>query len=55
MKSKHHSASKKPLPRQKPKTPSVSETLTPSEIERLQQSAKDANDFFKKAFASEKH
>jgi len=56
MKSENYSAStQKPSPQQKPDTSLVSEMLTPSEIEQLQQSKKDANDFFQKEFASKKN
>jgi hypothetical protein len=37
------------------KDKSFQKMLSPSEIERLQQSAKDANAFFQKAFASKKN
>jgi len=47
MKSKKHSSTQ-----QKPDTSLVSEMLTPSEIAQLQQSAKDANAYFQKEFAS---
>ena len=40
----------KPALKKKPATSLVSEMLSPSEIEQVQQSAKDANDFFQKAF-----
>lgn len=38
---------------EKPDTSLVSDMLTPSENEQLQQSKKDDNDFFQKEFASE--
>ncbi len=41
----------KPSPQQNTDTSLVSEMLTLSEREQLQQSKKDANDFFQKAFA----
>ena len=53
MKSKNSSEStQKPLPQQKPDTSTVSDMLTPSEIEQLRQSKKDANTYFQKAFAN---
>lgn len=52
MKSENSSEStRKPSPHQKPDTSMVSEMLTPSEIEQLRQSKKDANAYFQKAFA----
>jgi len=38
----------------KPEIITVSEMLTPSEIEQLHQSARDANDFFQKELAQKK-
>lgn len=52
MKSENISASnQKPLPLQKQETLSVSEMLSPLEIEQLRQSKKDDNDYFQKVFA----
>jgi len=52
MKPKNTSASTpKPLPQQKPDTSSVSEMLTPPEIEQLRQKKKELTAFGQKAFA----
>ena len=55
MKSKKASALRQKPTAEKPDASLVSETLTPSEIEQLQQSKKDANAYFQKAFDSDKH
>ena len=51
-KEKSKTSDQKPSQEQKPDTSMVSEMLTPSEIEQLRQSKKDANTYFQKAFAN---
>jgi len=45
----------KTTPKQKPNASLVSEMLSASEIKQLQQSKKDDNDFFQKAFSQKKN
>lgn len=46
--------SNKPKPKRKPDTSLVTEMLTPSEIEQLQQEKKEDNAYFQKIFAANK-
>jgi hypothetical protein len=54
MKSKHYSALKKPVPRQKQNIYYPSAQLTPSEIGQLQQEKKESIEHFQKVFTANK-